>query len=207
MLSVDVVDLFGSVVGKRDLNPEVFGIDPNYRSISDLVRWQNANSHTGTRCTKTRSTVTGTGKKNFRQKGTGSARRGSLTVSQFRGGGIVFGPLPVERKMKMNKKERALAMRSILSLKLKEGRLFVLDSFNSVSKTKEVDAALKKFGVSTALFVGHDEAFLDFALLARNIASCDVLNSVGINGSDIISHEYLFLSKPAVDVIEKRFVL
>lgn len=208
-MKMDVVDFKGSVVGDVDLAPSVFSVEPNYYVISNLIRWQRANSHDGTRSVKTRSTVHGTGRKNFRQKGTGSARRGSLTVSQFRGGGIVFGPLPVERSMRMNKRERALALRGILSVKLKEGSLRILNIGESgAPSTKMSLGFLDSIGFSSALFVGSADNGFDFLRLScRNVKSCRVLPDFALNGVDLLGHHALVLTVDALKNITERLAV
>lgn len=205
-MKLDVKNFDGQRISEIELNPEIFGIDPNFYCISNLIRWQQFNSHNGTSIVKTRSTVSGTGKKNFRQKGTGSARRGSLTVSQFRGGGVIFGPTGEKRSFKMNKKERALAMKSLFSLKFKEGNLFIVDSMPEEKiSTKNALSKISIFGDESVLFVDVPGASVNFSASVRNLPRVNSILVNGINGVDMLSYSSLVLTIAAFNKLNERF--
>lgn len=206
MISLDMLNLSGDTVGNVALDPKIFGIEPNYFCISEVIKWHISNAHTGTRAVKGRSTVHGTGKKNFRQKGTGSARRGSLTVSQFRGGGVVFGPSPIQRSLKMNKKQRLLALKSVISQKLSENLLKVvsLDS-NTVSSTSEAYSLLKKMNLLNCLFVGSGENFQKFSQFVRNIAGCEVVSPTFLGCVKLLSHGPIIFCDTSINEFAERF--
>jgi len=204
MENFDVLDLANNKVEEIALNSDVFGIDPNYYSISDLVRWQLAKRRGAIQCVKGRSDVSGTTRKNYKQKGTGGARRGSLRAAQFRGGGVIFAPKPRDYEFKLNKKVRKLALKSLFSLKVKENKFFVLSDLNiEEPKTKTVVNSLKNLNLSDALIFDVD-SFSNFAIASRNLHNVKVMSVAGVNGYDILNYSNLVVTKSAVKLIEER---
>lgn len=204
MENFDVKDLANNKVEEIALDSDVFGIDPNYYSISDLVRWQLAKRRNAIQCVKGRSDVSGTTRKNYKQKGTGGARRGSLRAAQFRGGGVIFAPKPRDYEFKLNKKVKRLALRSLLSLKIKENKFVIVNDINiDEPKTKIVVNSLNRLKLDDALVFDVD-AFSNFAIASKNLNNVKVLSVAGLNGYDILNYSNLVVTKSAVKMIEER---
>jgi large subunit ribosomal protein L4 len=169
------------------------------------VRWQLAKRQRGTHDVKNRSEISLTGKKLYRQKGTGSARHGPRKVNLFRGGGRSFGPTPRSHAIGLPKKVRALALKHALSAKARDGGIIVLDKANlKDGKTKELRTNFAKLGLTSALIIDGTEIDANFALAARNIQNIDVLPIQGINVYDILRRQTLVLTKSALDALEAR---
>ena len=170
MANVSVYNMEGKEVGKMDLNDAVFGVDVNEHLVHLAVVSQLANKRQGTQKAKTRSEVSGGGKKPWRQKGTGHARQGSTRAPQWTGGGVVFAPTPRDYSFKMNKKEKRLALKSALTSRVQENKLIVLDElkFDTI-KTKNMKAVLDALKVDKALVIVNDND-QNVMLSARNIA-------------------------------------
>jgi len=203
-MKLKVVTLENKAAGEIELNDSIFGLDVRKDLLHRIVEWQRAKAQAGTHKTKTISEISGTTKKPFKQKGTGSARQGSLRSAQMRGGSTIFGPVVRSHATSMNKKERALALKHALSAKQKEGSLFVIENATvKDAKTKNLVAAFKKNGWNAPLII---DAAVDqaFAKAARNIKHVDVLPSVGANVYDILRHKQLVLTKDAVKQLEER---
>lgn len=201
----DIVNLDNQNVGSIDLADTVFGAEVREDIISRVVNWQLANRRAGTHKTKGMGEVRGTTKKPYKQKGTGNARQGSLRAPQFRGGGIVFGPVVRSHAQDLPKKIRQMGMRSILSAKAKEGKLVIVDSLAlSAAKTKDLLSKLDKMGVASVLFVGGESIDNNFKLAANNIINVDVLPQQGANVYDILRRDTLVLTKDAVATLEAR---
>ena len=189
MPQIDVYNQEANVVKSMELSDAVFGIEPNQQAIYDAVLVYQAGLRQGTHSTKTRAFVSGTGKKPFRQKGTGRARQGSTRATQWRGGAIAFGPQPRKYNLKMNRKVRRLALRSALSEKVAESNLTVLEnlSFDEI-KTKKAVALLNAFGFDRkTLFVADASEDFDNAYVSmRNIPNA-MLVTVSLNVYDIVN--------------------
>lgn len=204
MAKVKVVNLTGSEVGEIELSDKVFGIEPNESVLFEAIIAQRASLRQGNHKVKGRSEVSGGGRKPWRQKGTGRARQGSIRSPQWRGGGIVFGPVPRSYSYKLPKKVRRLALLSALSSKVREESIVVVDALSfDAPKTKEFTKVLKDLSIAKkALFVTAD---LDenVALSARNIAGITVLPASGINVLDLVGHDQLVMTKAAVEKVEE----
>lgn len=204
MAKVKVVNVTGSEVGEIELSDKVFGIEPNESVLFEAIIAQRASLRQGNHKVKGRSEVAGGGRKPWRQKGTGRARQGSIRSPQWRGGGIVFGPVPRSYSYKLPKKVRRLALLSALSSKVREESLVVVDALSfDAPKTKEFTKVLKDLSIAKkALFVTAD---LDenVALSARNIAGITVLPASGINVLDLVGHDQLVMTKAAVEKVEE----
>ena len=187
------------------LKKEIFGIEPNEKVIIDAIQTARCGLRQGTYSTKTRSEVSGGGRKPWRQKGTGRARQGSIRATQWRGGGIALGPKPRDYSIKMNRKERRLALLSALSMKNKEKAIIVVDNIDlSSSKTKDMVNALEKLEVlDKKVLIIMDELTENVILASRNLANVLLMEPVEINVLDIVNADVLLLNKQAVSDIEE----
>lgn len=204
-MKCDVINLDAATVGSIDLAPEIFGLPKRPDILARMVRWQLAKRQAGTHATKGISQISGTTKKPFKQKGTGSARQGSLRSPQFRGGAVIFGPQPRSHAFDLPKKVRKLALKAALSAKAADGKLVVLDAARiGTAKTKELANRFSKLGWNSALIVDGLAVDEGFAKAARNIVGIDVLPSQGANVYDILRRDTLVLTKDAVQALEAR---
>ena len=206
MANVSVYNMEGSEVGKLDLNDSVFAVDVNEHLMHMAVVLQLANKRQGTQKAKTRSEVNGGGRKPWRQKGTGHARQGSTRSPQWTGGGVVFAPTPRDYSFKMNKKEKAGAIKSALTTKVNEEKFFVMDSlkFDEI-KTKKMVSVLDALKVNKALVVLDGEDNDNVEVSARNIAGVRTVYSNAINVYDILKYDSLVITKDAVAAIEEVY--
>jgi large subunit ribosomal protein L4 len=204
-MKIDVVNLEAQNVGSVELAPEVFGVEVRRDILARMVNYQLAKRRAGTHKTKQIWEVSGTTKKPYKQKGSGNARQGSLRSAQFRGGGVIFGPVVRSHAHDLPKKVRALALKVALSAKAAEGKLVVLEKASVPSpKTKELAARLSKLNLANALFIDGAELDVNFALASRNLPFIDVLPSQGANVYDILRRDTLVLTKDAVLALEAR---
>ena len=196
----------GSEVGKLDLNDSVFAVDVNEHLMHMAVVLQLANKRQGTQKAKTRSEVSGGGRKPWRQKGTGHARQGSTRSPQWTGGGVVFAPTPRDYSFKMNKKEKAGAIKSALTTKVNEEKFFVMDSlkFDEI-KTKKMVSVLDALKVNKALVVLDGEDNDNVEVSARNIAGVRTVYSNAINVYDILKYDTIIITKSAVAKLEEVY--
>jgi large subunit ribosomal protein L4 len=200
------MSLDGSAGESVTLSDDIFGLEPRKDLIHRYVIWQLAKRRAGTHAVKNRADINRTGKKMYRQKGTGSARHGPAKVNLFRGGGRSFGPVVRSHEIGLPKKVRALALKHALSAKAKDGGIIVLDKASvKDAKTGALQKNLIKLGLESALFVDGAEVDANFALAARNIPNIDVLPVQGINVYDILRRQKLVLTKAAVEALEARF--
>ena len=205
MATVSVFNMDGKEVGKIDLNDAVFGVEVNEHLVHQAVQQQLANNRQGTQKAKTRSEVSGGGRKPWRQKGTGHARQGSTRSPQWTGGGVVFAPVPRDYTQKMNKKEKRAAIRSALTSRVNEQKLIVLDELKlNEIKTKEFAKVMKNLEVEKALVVVKDNDANVFAS-ARNIPTVKATLTNTINVFDILKYNTVILTKDAVSEIEEVF--
>ncbi|MGH6839377.1 MAG: 50S ribosomal protein L4 [Methylocella sp.] len=205
-MKIDITALDGEAAGSIDLDDAIFGLVPREDLIARMVRYQLAKRRAGTHQTLGRADISRTGKKLYKQKGTGSARHGSARVPQFRGGGRAFGPLVRSHAHDLPKKLRALALKHALSAKAQDGAIIVwLEARAADAKTKSLKASLVKLGLNNALIVDGAELEANFCLAARNIPQIDVLPVQGINVYDILRREKLVLTKAAIDALKARF--
>jgi len=205
-MKIDLKTLEGASAGSVELSDAIFGLEPRADIIHRMVLWQLAKRQAGTHKTKTRAEIARTGKKIYRQKGTGGARHGSARAPVFRGGGRAMGPVVRSHEHDLPKKVRALALKHALSAKVKAGGLIVVDDVKLAEpKTKVLAERFGKLGVANALIIGGAQVEENFARAARNIPNVDVLPVQGINVYDILRRDTLVLSKAAVDALEARF--
>jgi large subunit ribosomal protein L4 len=205
-MKIDITSLDGKTSGSVELSDEIFGLEPREDLIARMVRYQLAKRRAGTHAVKNRADIWRTGKKMYKQKGTGGARHGSARVPQFRGGGRAFGPVVRDHAHDLPKKVRALALRHALSAKAKDGGIVVWDNASlEAPKTKALKDGFAKLGFKSVLVIDGAEVNENFALAARNIHTIDVLPVQGVNVYDILRREKLVLTKAAVDALEARF--
>ena len=208
MPQMDLYNLEAKVVGSVDLADAVFNIEPNNQAIYDAVLLQQASMRQGTHKTKTRTEVSGGGKKPFRQKGTGRARQGSTRATQWRGGGIAFGPTPRSYGFKLNRKVRRLALRSALSAKVADNKLTVLDSikFDEIKTKKFVEVMNNfKFDRKTLFGVDITDEFDNAFLSMRNLPNAMMLTVETLNVYDIVNADQLVITKAAAEKAKEVF--
>ena len=206
-MKIDVIKLDGAKSGSVDLPDDIFGIEEIRGDILQrCVTWQLAKRRAGTHKIQTRNEVSRTGKKMYRQKGTGSARHGSARVNLFRGGGRSFGPHPRRHEIGLPKKMRTLALKHALSAKAKDDGIVVIDALDlKEAKTKALRGQFEKLGLSNALIIDGAEVNASVRTAARNIPNIDLLPIAGINVYDILRRHKLVLTRAAVDALEARF--
>jgi large subunit ribosomal protein L4 len=205
-MELKVMSLDGEAAGSVDLPDAIFGLKPRTDLIQRYVVWQLAKRRRGTHDVKNRAEINRTGKKMYKQKGTGSARHGPAKVNLFRGGGRSFGPTPRSHAIGLPKKVRALALKHALSAKAKDGGIIVLDKASlKDAKTGALARNFVKLGLTSALIIDGAEVEATFAQAARNIPNIDVLPVQGINVYDILRRHTLVLTKAAIEALEARF--
>ena len=205
MANVSVYNIEGKEVGSIELNDAVFGVEVNEHLVHLAVVSQLANNRQGTQSAKTRSEVSGGGRKPWRQKGTGHARQGSTRSPQWTGGGVVFAPKPRDYSFKMNKKEKRIALLSALSSKVADSKIVVLDEFNlDEVKTKKFVEVLHNLKVSKALVVLEGEN-KNVVLSGRNVNGAKVSNTSEINTYDVLKYDTLVVTKAAVEKLEEVY--
>ena len=205
MANVSVYNIEGKEVGSIELNDAVFGVEVNEHLVHMAVVSQLANNRQGTQSAKTRSEVSGGGRKPWRQKGTGHARQGSTRSPQWTGGGVVFAPKPRDYSFKMNKKEKRIALLSALSSKVADNKIVVLDAFNlDEVKTKKFAEVMSNLKVDKALVVIEGEN-KNVVLSGRNIPTVKVSATNEINTYDVLKYETLVVTKAAVEKLEEVY--
>ena len=205
MASVSVYNMEGNEVGTMELNDAVFGVEVNEHLVHQAVVRHLANKRQGTQKAKTRSEVSGGGRKPWRQKGTGHARQGSIRAPQWRGGGVVFAPTPRDYSKKMNKKEKRAALKSALTSRVEADKLIVLDSLRlDAIKTKEMVRVLDNLKVKNALVV-MPEVDENVMLSARNIPDVDTIDARMLNVYDVMRYSTVIMTKDAVASIEEVY--
>lgn len=205
MATVSVYNIEGKEVGTIDLNDAVFGVEVNDHLVHKAVVSQLANSRQGTQKAKTRSEVSGGGRKPWRQKETGHARQGSTRAPQWTGGGVVFAPVPRDYSVKMNKKEKRAALKSALSSRVEEKKFIVIDEikFDEI-KTKKFQAVLDNLNINKALVVLEDDN-KNAELSARNIPAIKTAHTNTINVYDILKYNTVITTKAVVAAIEEVY--
>ena len=206
MSKIEILNLNGDKVKDGKLNDNIWGIVPNDAVLHNAIILNMANMRQGTASTKTRSEVRGGGRKPWRQKGTGKARQGSIRATQWRGGGIVFGPNPNRNyTKKMNKKERRLALLSALSYKVSDKELIVIDSLEfATSKTKEMVNLLTNLKIeNNKVLVVVNELTENVCLSARNLANVKVVTYEEVNAFDVVSADNMLITSDALNKLEE----
>lgn len=205
MATVAVYNMQGAEVGKMDLNDAIFGVEVNEHLVKMVVTAHLAAERQGTQKAKTRSEVSGGGRKPWKQKGTGHARQGSTRAPQWTGGGVVFAPVPRDYSFKMNKKEKRAALKSVLTSKVQENKFIVLDELKLAEvKTKEMKKVLDNLKVNNALVIIGDDSE-NVALSARNIAGVQTASVNTINVFDMLKYNTIIATKTSVASIEEVY--
>lgn len=207
MPKVDILNIKGENVGSLELNETLFNTEISEHSVYEVVKNQLANKRQGTQSAKTRSEVRGGGRKPFRQKGTGRARQGSIRAPHYTGGGVVFAPKPRDYSYKVPKKLRRKALYSVLTSKVVDGELIVLDDLKlENNKTKEAAAVLNAVDAGKKAYVVTAENDNDVYRSFRNIEGVDVSSASLINVYDLVRHNKLVITKDAIAKLEEVFI-
>ena len=200
----DVIKLDGGKAGSVELGDEIFGVEPRVDILHRVVRWQRNNAQAGTHKVKTRSEVSYSTKKIYRQKGTGGARHGARSAPIFRGGGIYKGPKPRSHGHELPKKVRKMGLKMAISAKAKAGSLVIIDDIKSDGKTSSLAKQIKSLGWRRVLIIDGQIVNAEFAQAARNIEGLDILPSTGANVFDILKRDTLVITKSGVEALEAR---
>ncbi|MBR5338276.1 MAG: 50S ribosomal protein L4 [Lachnospiraceae bacterium] len=206
MANVSLYNMEGKEVGTIELKDEIFGVEVNEHLVHKAVVAQLANKRQGTQKARTRSEVSGGGRKPWRQKGTGHARQGSIRAPQWKGGGVVFAPVPRDYSQKMNRKERRIALLSALSSRVADNKIFVIEDLKMDEiKTKKFAEVLDNLKIDKALVV-LEEGNKNVMLSARNIPNVKTAGANTINVYDILKYNTLVLSKDVISQLEEVYV-
>ena len=200
----DVIKLNGGKAGSVELGDEIFGVEPRVDILHRVVRWQRNNAQAGTHKVKTRSEVSYSTKKIYRQKGTGGARHGARSAPIFRGGGVYKGPVPRSHGHELPKRVRKMGLKMAISAKAKSGSLVIIDDVSSDGKTSSLAKQIKRLGWKRALIIDGQQVNVEFAQAARNIDGLDILPSMGANVFDILKRDTLVITKAGVEALEAR---
>ena len=206
MAKIEILNVKGEKIKDKNLKDNIWGITPNDAVLHNAIVLNMANARQATASTKTRSEVSGGGRKPWRQKGTGNARQGSIRATQWRGGGVVFGPNPNRNyTKKMNKKERRLALKSALAYKVIDKELIVIDEVKfETNKTKEMFNLLKKFNIEyNKVLVVVSELTDNVCLASRNLANVKVVTFDEVNAFDLVSADNMIIEVNALDKLEE----
>ena len=205
-LKIKSLNISNKSVNEITLNKKIFGIVPREDIVARVIRWQLAKRRLGNHAVQTRSQVKMTTAKMYKQKGTGKARHGSGSVSQFRGGGMAHGPVVHSHSHSLNKKARKLGLKSALSNKFKLGKLIILEISKSDGKTSSLKKSLDKMGINNALIISGNDVDDKFIKAAKNIRNLDILSHHGLNVYDIIKKDNLIIIDDALKLIEERLL-
>ena len=205
-MKIKSLNINNKSVKEITLNKEIFGIVPREDIVARVIRWQLAKRRLGNHAVQTRSQVKMTTAKMYKQKGTGKARHGSGSVSQFRGGGMAHGPVVHSHSHSLNKKVRKLGLKSALSNKFKLGKLIILEKSKSDGKTSSLKKSLDKMGINNALIISGNDVDDKFIKAAKNIRNLDILSHHGLNVYDIIKKDNLIIIDDALKLIEERLL-
>jgi large subunit ribosomal protein L4 len=203
-MKLDVITLDGGKAGSVELGDDIFGLEPRADILHRVVRWQRNKAQAGTHKVKTRSEVSYSTKKIYRQKGTGGARHGSRKAPIFRKGGIYKGPTPRSHAHELPKKVRQLGLKHALSAKAKSGALVIIEAAASEGKSAVLAKQVKNLGWNRALIIDGSEVSESFAMAARNVEGVDILPTMGANVYDILKRDTLVITKAGVEALEAR---
>lgn len=207
MLKIALLNIKGEKVKDIELNDSIFGIEPNDTVLYNAVVLAQGSLRQGTHKVKTRSEVRGGGRKPWKQKKTGNARHGSIRSPQWRGGGIVFGPTPLDYDKKMNKKERKLALKSALTYKVKDKELIAIDAFVMDSpKTKDMIKVMDNLKVDKSALIVVNDLSDNIILGSRNLSDMKVISANEVNAFDVVTYDYLIIEENAIKVLEEVLI-
>ncbi len=205
-MEAKVLNLDQEEVGAVELSNEIFGIEPSETILNMVVNWQRAKKQAGTHKTKNVSEVSGTGKKPFKQKGTGNARMGTLRATQCRGGGVPLGPVPRDHSHKLPKKVRKLGLKMALSARIAEGKISIIEALEMAAvSTKEASLKLEKFYNKSLMIVDCSEQKSEnFIKSVRNVRDVHYIKQIGINVFDLLKNDNILITKSALVELEER---
>ena len=203
-MKINLIKLDGKKVGDINIDDNIFNIEPRVDLMSRVVNWQLSKRRAGTHSVLSRSDISLTKSKAFKQKGTGRARRGANSVVQLRGGGVVHGPVQRSHQHSINRKVKSLGLKSALSSKMKDGKIVVFDKLDCNGKTAKLINELKKLELENALIIHHQEASEKFTFAVNNIPNIDLLEEMGANVYDILRKDKLVLTVNSVKKLEER---
>ena len=204
-MEAKLLSLDNQILGDVKLNSNIFGLEARADIIKRVVDWQCAKARSGTHKTKTVGEVSGSGKKPFKQKGTGNARQGNARGVQRRGGGIAFGPVVRSHAIKLQKKVRKLGMKHALSVKLAEGALYIIDSTRmDKPRTADLMKSLANFGSGRFFIIDGKEVDPNMKLSAKAMVNANIVPAIGANVYDIVNSDYILISKDGLSFLEER---
>ena len=205
-MKIDLIKLDGKKVGEINIDDNIFNIEPRVDLMSRVVNWQLSKRRAGTHSVLSRSDISLTKSKAFKQKGTGRARRGANSVVQFRGGGVAHGPVIRSHEHKLNKKIRKLGLKSALSTKTKENNLIIIDKLDSDGKTSSLKKHLDKLKIKSCCVIQDGSSSSEFTKAISNIPNSKLISQIGANVYDILKYNKLLITKDAVKMLEERLI-
>ncbi len=205
-MKIAVAKISGGKAESIELSDDIFAFEPRVDIMSRVVNWQLAKKRNTSHAVKTRSDINAVKSKMYKQKGTGNARHGAKSVVQFKGGGVVHGP--VERKFdhSLTKKIRAIGLKSAISSRAKDGNLIVIDKLVSDGKTSSLISTFSKLGIKSALIVDEGDASQEFIRALSNVPNVNIIKTIGANVYDILKHKQLVLTKLSIKKLQERFI-
>lgn len=205
-MKVDIIKIDGKKAGNISLKDDIFNIEPREDIISRVVNWQLSKKRVGSHSVLSRSEISLTKSKAFKQKGTGRARRGANSVVQFRGGGVVHGPVARSHSHKLNKKIRKLGLKSALSSKVKNDNLIIVDKLDCDGKTSSLKKMFTNLKITSCCIIQNDDASVSFVRAIKNIPNSIVISELGANVYDILKHKKLIITEAAIKKLEERLI-
>jgi len=203
-MKLDIIKINGKKTGDISLKDNIFNIEPRTDIMSRVVNWQLSKKRVGSHSVLSRSEISLTKSKAFKQKGTGRARRGANSVVQFRGGGVVHGPVVRNHSHKLNKKIRKLGLKSALSSKAKNDNLIILDKLECDGKTSSIKKLLNSLKINSCCVIQSEDASVEFIRAIKNIPNSTILSQLGANVYDILKYKKLIITEAAVKKLEER---
>ena len=203
-MKIDIIKFDGKKAGNISLKDNVFNIEPREDIMSRVINWQLSKRRIGSHSVLSRSQISLTKSKAFKQKGTGRARRGANSVVQFRGGGVVHGPVVRSHRHKLNKKIRKLGLKSALSSKVKNDNLIIVDKLDCDGKTSSLKKMFVSLKINSCCIIQNDDASETFVRAIKNIPNSIVISELGANVYDILKHKKLIITESAIKKLEER---
>ena len=203
-MRADIIKIDGKKAGNISLKDDIFNIEPREDIMSRVINWQLSKRRVGSHSVLSRSEISLTKSKAFKQKGTGRARRGANSVVQFRGGGVVHGPVIRGHVHKLNKKIRKLGLKSALSSKVKNDNLIIVDKLDCDGKTSSLKKMFISLKITSCCIIQNDDASVSFARAIKNIPNSIVISELGANVYDILKHKKLIITEAAIKKLEER---
>ncbi len=204
-MKIAVAKISGGKAESIELSDDIFAFEPRVDIMSRVVNWQLAKKRNTSHAVKTRSDINAVKSKMYKQKGTGNARHGAKSVVQFKGGGVVHGPVERNFNHSLTKKIRAIGLKSAISSRAKEGNVIVIDKLESDGKTSSLISSFSKLGIKSALIVDEGEASNEFIRALSNVPNVNIIKTIGVNVYDILKHNQLVLTKLSLIKLQERF--